>query len=143
MTLRSFALALATAALACVAIPAAAQIAPDDAGLGTKLGMAQRNDSGETGSVTMYRRGPQNTLVVIALFDEPAGRQQPAHVHRGRSCDALDPTPAFSLAPVVGGRSQTLLHLSESRLLSGNYVVNVHASLQNLPHYVSCGELYH
>jgi hypothetical protein len=46
------------------------------------------------------------------------------------------------LAPVINGVSKTLVHAPESKLLSGNYVVNVHLSPQNIPHYVSCGELH-
>ena len=119
-----------------------AQIDPDDSGLGTKRGMAQQNNSGEAGTVTLFRRGANSTLVVLSVTSVPAGRSQPAHIHRGHACDSLDPKPAFGLAPVVNGVSRTLVKMPEARLLSGNYVVNVHSSAQNLGRYVSCGELY-
>lgn len=128
------ALALSSAAFA--------QIGPDDSGSGTKRGISQQNNSGEPGSVTLFKRGEKSTLVVIDLAGEAAGKMQPAHIHRGHSCSTLDPKPAFGLAPVVNGISRTLVKVAESRLLSGNYVVNVHASAQNIPHYVACGELY-
>ncbi len=141
MSIRSFALAAATIAFA-LPVVAIAQIDPDDAGAGTKLGMAQQNNSGQPGTVTLFTRG-KNTLVVIALTGESQGRNEPAHIHRGKDCDSLDPKPAFGLAPVINGVSRTLVKAPESRLLSGNYVVNVHSSAQNITHYVSCGELYH
>jgi hypothetical protein len=121
---------------------ALAQIDPDDTGAGTKLGMAQQNNSGQTGTVTLFRRGPGATLVVVRLVSESHGRQEPAHIHRGRECDSIDPKPAFGLAPVVNGVSRTLVQAPETKLLSGNYVVNVHASSQNMDRYVSCGELH-
>jgi len=141
LSIRSFALAAATIAFA-LPVVAIAQIDPDDAGAGTKLGMAQQNNSGQPGTVTLFTRG-KNTLVVIALTGESQGRNEPAHIHRGKDCDSLDPKPAFGLAPVINGVSRTLVKAPESRLLSGNYVVNVHSSAQNITHYVSCGELYH
>jgi hypothetical protein len=124
------------------AAPTAAQIDPDDTGLGTKLGMQQQNNSGEVGTVTLYRRGPATTLVVLQLSSEPPGRSQPAHIHRGHSCSNPDPKPAYGLAPAINGLSRTLVEAPEAKLLSGNYVVNVHASSARLGHYVSCGELY-
>ena len=45
------------------------------------------------------------------------------------------------LSPVVNGRSETLVPAPSARLLSGNYVVNVHISARNFPHSVACGEL--
>lgn len=141
MKFRPFALAAAFATLALSNV-ALAQIDPDDSGTGTKLGLAQQNNSGQPGTVTLFTRGA-STLVVINLTGEAKGHTEPAHIHRGRDCDSLDPKPAFGLAPVVNGVSRTLVKAPESRLLSGNYVVNVHASGQNIKHYVSCGELYH
>lgn len=140
MSIRTFALVAAVAALA-LPLAARAQIDPDDSGAGTKLGMAQQNNSGQAGTVTLFRRGA-NTLVVVALTGEAQGRTEPAHVHRGHDCDSLDPKPAYGLAPVVNGVSRTLVKASADRLLSGNYVVNVHSSAQHLTNYVSCGELY-
>jgi hypothetical protein len=119
------------------------QIDPDDTGAGTKLGMAEQNNSGETGTVTLFRRGTGSTLVILDIHSEPPGRQQPAHIHRGHDCSSIDPKPAYGLAPVINGISKTLVHAPEGKLLSGNYVVNVHASTQQIGIYVSCGELYH
>jgi len=140
--IRTAALGAAVIAMAGFSVPARAQIAPDDSGSGTQLGMAQQNNSGEAGTVTLFRRGDRSTLVILNVSSEPPGRQQPAHVHRGHECSSIDPKPAYALAPLVNGISKTLVQASEDKLLSGNYVVNVHASAQNIAHYVSCGELY-
>ncbi len=139
---RSIALAAAFAGVLAMTGSAIAQIDPDDSGLGTKRGMAAQNNSGESGSITLFKRGEKTTLVVVNVVSEPAGRNQPAHIHRGHACDSLDPKPAFGLAPVVNGVSRTLVKVPEARLLSGNYVVNVHSSASNMTRYVSCGELY-
>jgi len=122
--------------------PAVAQIDPDDTGLGTKLGMQQQHNSGEVGTVTLYRRGSASTLVVLQIASEPPGRSQPAHIHRGRSCEASEPKPAYGLAPAINGVSRTLVEAPEAKLLSGNYVVKVDASSGLPGRYVSCGELY-
>ena len=139
---RSIALGAAFLSVLATTGAASAQIDPSDAGLGSQRGIAQQNNSGETGTVTLFARGEKTTLVVVALSEEARGKTQPAHIHRGHSCDALDPKPAFGLAPVVNGVSRTLVKLSKARLLSNNYVVNVHASAQHITRYVACGELY-
>jgi hypothetical protein len=143
MSFRVSTLGLAMAAFLGLAASggALAQIAPDDSGAGTRLGIQQLNNSGQVGQVTLFKRGP-NTLVVLRLQSVPAGRREPAHIHRGRDCTSFDPKPAFGLAPVVNNVSRTLVQYSEDKLLSGNYVVNVHASDRDLGHYVACGQLY-
>jgi hypothetical protein len=135
-----FAIASAFAFAACV-VPALAQIAPDDSGAGTQLGMSEQNNSGQTGFVTLFRRGPASTLVVIQLDSETPGRSEPAHIHRGPDCDSLDPKPVYPLAPVINGTSKTLVKAPEDKLLSGNYDVNVHSPVK-LSIYFSCGHLY-
>jgi hypothetical protein len=128
-------------ALVLTVVPALAQIAPDDSGAGTQLGMAQQNNSGQTGFVTLFRRGAASTLVVIRLDSELPGRSEPAHIHRGPDCDSLNPVPVYPLAPVINGISKTLVKAPEDKLLSGNYDVNVHSAAK-LSVYVSCGHLY-
>jgi len=142
MTIRSLALGLVmVATFGFHASGAWAQIAPDDTGAGTKRGIQSVNNSGQVGTVTLFRRG-KSTLVVLEIHSVPAGRIEPAHIHRGSSCDNIDPKPAFGLAPVVNGMSRTIVQYPEDKLLSGNYSVNVHASDKDLAHYVACGHLY-
>jgi len=127
-------------ALSC-ATRATAQIAPDDSGAGTRLGLSALNNSGQTGFVTLFRRGNGSTLVVIKVDSEPEGRAELAHIHRGSECDTIDPKPTYPLAPVINGNSKTIVAASEDKLLSGNYNVNVHSSLDPKI-YFSCGHLY-
>jgi hypothetical protein len=136
------------AAIAIAATPAFAQTAPSDADVdaGTKLGMRELNNSGQTGFVTLFSHGANETLVIVNIT-APTGSSEFAHIHRGHtqpgqenSCDNLDPRPAYVLHPVVNGRSATLVKAPEDKLLSGNYVINVHAQ-NDLTRYVSCGEL--
>ena len=134
--------AIVTALVLCMPAVAQAQIDPSDRGAGTKLGLAQRDNSGQVGTVSLYAHGTSATLVVVKLSSEPPGRREPATLHRGHSCDAFDARPAYELAPVAHGTSRTIVELPPDRLLSGNYVVNVHASEANPARYVSCGELY-
>jgi len=113
---------------------------------GTKLGMRELNNSGQTGFVTLFSHGTNETLVIVNVTSAD-GLTEFAHIHRGRtqagqenSCDNIDPKPAYVLHPVVNGRSATLVKAPEDKLLSGNYVINVHAQ-NDLTRYVSCGEL--
>ncbi len=136
-----------TAAALAFATPALAQIPPGDEGAGTKLGMHEQNNSGQAGEMTLFQHGPSETLVVLKV-SSAEGKMELAHIHRGHtqagqenSCDNLDPKPTYVLHPVVNGMSKTLVKASEDKLLSGNYVINVH-SQGNPAHYVSCGELY-
>jgi hypothetical protein len=143
MSFRSFGFALAMAATFCFAGAVQAQIAPGDTGAGVQLGMLEENNSGQVGDVTLFPRG-KSTLVVIHVQSEPAGHHEPAHVHRGHSvtCEDINPKPAFGLADVVNGVSRTIVQYPIDNLLSGNYSVNVHESMRNIAHYVSCGHLY-
>jgi hypothetical protein len=158
MSFRSLVLAAAGVATFGSASVARAQIDPDDTGLGTKLGMAEMNNSGEVGTVTLFDRGRNTTLVVLQLASEPPGRAQRAQIQRGRSCATREPRPAYGLAPAVDGLSRTLVQAPEGKLLSGNYVVAVsaagvragrsarvdagRAASAVATHDVSCGELY-
>ena len=81
--------------------------------------------------------------MVLNIKGAPAGHEL-SHIHRGKGCDdpvEINPTPAYALHDVVGGRSRTVVPVPEAKLLSGNYVVIVHANAKGVP-YVSCGQLY-
>ncbi len=119
---------------------------PSDNGDGIRRLLSQQNNSGELGSVTLFRMPNNKTRVVLNLKGAKPGTMQPAHIHRGRDCSNLDPKPAFPLTTVMtsesGGSSTTIVNAPIAKLLSGNYSVNVHASTTNIARYVSCGNLY-
>ncbi|HTV73018.1 MAG TPA: hypothetical protein VME66_04905 [Candidatus Acidoferrales bacterium] len=109
-------------------------------------GVQELNNSGEVGVVSLTPVGPNKTHVVIDLRSFP-DHPQPAQIHRGHSCDAFDPQPALVLHDVVDrtlhtGRSDTIVNFPVSRLLSGNYVVDIRISDTDRTHDVACGELY-
>ncbi len=115
---------------------------PIDTDSGFELGIAQQNNSGEIGTVTLYKsHSGARTLVVISMHGTPAGIAQPAHIHRG-TCDNLNPVPTWPLHNVVNGQSRTWLDVPREKILSGNYSVNVHRSTTNLKLYVACGHLF-
>jgi len=119
---------------------------PSDNGEGIRRLLSQQNNSGELGSVSLFRLPNNKTRVVLNLKGAKPGAMQPAHIHRGRDCNSLDPKPAFPLTTVMtsnsGGTSTTIVNAPIAKLLSGNYSVNVHASTTNVARYVACGNLY-
>ncbi len=120
---------------------AAAQSYPGDSGAGTERGIEQVNNSGQVGTVTLFRRDP-STRIQIALHGVRDGRSESVRLYRGRSCDDLQPRPTYFLADLRNGLSRSSVSLTEDRLLSGNYNVvvfsNNHAGAQT----VACGHLY-
>ncbi|MGH7715889.1 MAG: hypothetical protein ACREML_07815, partial [Vulcanimicrobiaceae bacterium] len=116
------------AAFLATALPVLAQMAPGDTGAGVQRGIQQLNQSGQVGSVTVFHGGA-SSRVVIDIHGEPAGRVEAAHIHRGKGCGPgqIDPTPVYALNNVVGGHSATSVKAPEDKLLSGNYVVIIHA----------------
>jgi FtsP/CotA-like multicopper oxidase with cupredoxin domain len=79
--------------------------------------------------------------VKIQVHNEPAGASEPAHIHQGR-CAKLNPAPWKALTNVVNGVSVTVIpHLTVADLKKAPYAINVHQSLANIKHYVSCGDL--
>lgn len=101
--------------------------------------LGQMNQSGETGSATLTPIG-NRTRVDIRITGEPAGADQPVHIHDG-ICSNLNPTPKWLLHDIVNGRSSTMVPVSLSLLLSGTYVINAHQSIHNMGTYVACGEI--
>jgi hypothetical protein len=120
---------------------ASAQPYPGDPGAGTERGVEQVNNSGQVGTVTLFRRDP-GTRIQIALHGVTDGRVESVRIYRGSSCDDLKPRPTYFLADLKNGVSRSSVGLTQDRLLSGNYNVvvfsNNHAGAQT----VACGHLY-
>jgi hypothetical protein len=131
------------AALFATAAPTFAQIAPSDTGAGTQRGTQEMNNSGQVGTVTLFRHG-STTEVVLNIKSAGSGPEA-ARIFRGKSCEALQANrgSAYTLSNVVNGRSRTRVNASGAKLLSDNYVVIVHAGTSGaaLQHEVSCGRL--
>jgi Cu/Zn superoxide dismutase len=141
------------AAFLATALPVLAQMAPGDTGEGVQRGVQQKDQSGQVGTVTLFGGG-SSTRVVLDMHGIPAGRVESAHIHRGKGCDPgqIDPKPVYPLGNVVSGHSSSTVNVSEDKLLSGNYVVIVHAGNMDTmkgmamskaaEKYMSCGYLY-
>jgi hypothetical protein len=120
---------------------ASAQSYPGDPGVGDARGMEQVNNSGQVGTVTLFRRD-SNTRIFVELHGVPDGRVESVRIYRGPSCDDLQPRPTYFLADLRNGVSRSSVSLSEDRLLSGNYNVVVFSNNHVGAQAVSCGHLY-
>src|SRR5262249_29202615 len=99
-----------------------------------------QNSSGESGTATLTKAGPNQTKVVLDVKGAPSGASQPVHIHKG-SCSKLDPKPAYPLSPVVNGKSETTVNASLDSLETGGFAINGHKSAQDVATYVFCGAL--
>jgi hypothetical protein len=132
--------ALAIALLATTA--ASAQSYPDDPGVGVERGVEQVNNSGQVGTVTLFRRGAATSVIVDLKGTEP-GRVQSVRIYRGPSCDDLGTSgPAYFLSDMRNGRSGSNVKAPESKLLSGNYSLVVFSSNTAGARATACGHLY-
>ncbi|PZR58322.1 MAG: hypothetical protein DLM50_04215 [Candidatus Meridianibacter frigidus] len=102
------------------------------------INMGAQSGSKQTGTATI-KGAPGGIWVKVAVFNEPKGARQPAHIHLG-TCQKLNPAPWKPLSNVVNGTSVTTIKgVSVDQLKHGKYAINVHASAANLKKYVSCG----
>jgi len=124
-------LALALVLLMCMTSLA---VAADSAA--TKL--ESQNDSGESGTATLTRAGDNQTRVILEVEGAPSG-PQPVHIHRG-TCAKLDPRPAYPLAPLVNGKSETTVKTSLDSLQKGGYAISGHQSSRDSSN-VFCGDI--
>jgi hypothetical protein len=100
--------------------------------------LTPQNNSGESGTAVLTDAGPK-TKVVVEIKGAPAGVGQPLHVHKG-TCAQLDPKPAWGLATLTGGKSETTIDVPIGDLRKG-YAINGHKSAQEASTYVFCGNI--
>ena len=131
------------AALFATTVPTFAQMAPSDKGAGTERGTQEMNNSGQVGTVTLFRHG--STTEVVLNVKSTSSQREAARIFRGKSCEALQANrlSAYTLSDVVNGHSRTMVNGRAQSSLR-NYVVIVHAGTSGkaLQHEVSCGRLY-
>jgi hypothetical protein len=138
--MKRFAAALALALLTTAG--ASAQSYPDDQGLGTERGIEQVNNSGQVGTVTLFRRGAATRVVVDLKGTEP-GRAQSVRLYRGKSCEEFDPgPPVYFLTDMRNGASNSTVKAAEEKLMSGNYNLVVFSSNAKGAPATACGHLY-
>jgi hypothetical protein len=132
----SFLTALLAAALA---VPALAQIDPNDTGAGLVRGLESMNSSAQVGEVRIQRGSGTPTLTLDVKGT--AGHPEAVTLNRGKDCSALEATPQMVLGSLSNGRLHATSPLPADRLLSGNYNAVVH---NNTPtsRPVACGHIY-
>ena len=121
-----------------VAAVLAASAAAEAAGPVT-VALTPQNGSSESGTATLTEEGTK-TKVTVAVKGAPAGVPQPLHVHKG-TCAQLDPKPAYGLAALTDGKSETTIDVSLAALQAGGFAVNGHKSAQEVSTYVFCGNI--
>lgn len=102
------------------------------------MNMAPLNGSRQNGTARLNQSG-RNVIIKIAIFNEPKGAAQAAHIHRG-TCARLNPAPYKPLKSVVNGTSVTALSMNVRSLKRGQFAINVHDA-KNPKRYVSCGDI--
>ncbi|HMA36927.1 MAG TPA: hypothetical protein VKY74_20905 [Chloroflexia bacterium] len=125
-------------ALVALAFGPAAQVRA--AGKVVRITLIDENGSGEDGSAQLTDQGDGTTKVELLMMNAPDGAVQPAHIHKG-TCTTLDPTPAYPLNDVTGGKSTTIVKVALATLLAEHYAINVHKSATEIASYISCGTL--
>lgn len=104
------------------------------------INMGAQNGSKQNGTATI-KGVTGGVLVKVAVFNEPKGASEPAHIHAG-TCAKLNPAPWKPLSNVVNGTSVTMVKgVTVDQLKASHYAINVHASAADLKKYVSCGDL--
>jgi Cu/Zn superoxide dismutase len=101
--------------------------------------LTPQSNSGESGTATLSEQGPK-TKVVVAVNGQPAGVPQPLHIHKG-TCVQLDPKPAYGLATLTNGKSETTVDVPLATLQAGGFAINGHKSAQDVKTYVLCGNI--
>lgn len=104
------------------------------------IAIREENASGESGKAVIVADGGK-TRVTLELSGAPRGGvEEPAHLHAG-VCGELKEVK-YSLEPVKGGRSETVLAVAFRDLLTQwPLAVGVHRSADELQTFVACGEL--
>ncbi len=121
---------------------ASAQSYPGDPGVGTERGIEQVNNSGQVGTLTLFRHSATTSVVVDIKGTEP-GRVQSVRIYRGPSCDDLGTAgPAYFLNDLRDGRSVSSVKAPEEKLLSGNYNLVVFSANKAAARATACGHLY-
>ena len=106
---------------------------------GLTVQLNEQNGSGESGTATFTINDDGTTHVALQVTGGGTD-PQPAHIHEG-TCDDLDPQPAYPLADVVNGSSETDVNISLDDLTLSSYAVNVHKSAEEVDMYVACGDI--
>ncbi len=113
-------------------------ITPEPDARQLKLTFTELNDSGVTGTTTLFDAGDR-TIVDIDV--QNTGADHPAHIHKG-TCGQLDGQPAYTLASVhEDGKSRSVVDASLDDLVAGGYAIDLHLSPADLGTLIDCVDI--
>ncbi len=92
---------------------------------------------GQIGTATLTSDGITTTVQIDVA--PTTGELQPIHIHVGK-CDDVG-SVLHALQNVVNGKSVTTINRSLDEILTGEVLVNVHASYTDASNYTACGQL--
>jgi len=102
------------------------------------LDFTELNDSGVTGTATLYAAG-ERTIVELTLED--TGEDHPAHIHAG-TCDDIQPEPEYNLQNIgESGTGTSLVDAPLDELIDGDYVIDLHLAANQLGTLIVCAEI--
>jgi hypothetical protein len=103
-----------------------------------ELTLQELNDSGVSGTATLYDAG-ERTIVVIDA--EGTGENHPSHIHAGR-CDNLTPNVGYPLENVSGDEPTTsVIDVALDNLLANEFAVDLHLAPNELGTLIACAEI--
>jgi hypothetical protein len=119
--------------------------APASADGPTQFRISAENGSGEVGSATIWQGAPgtDEIIVVVKMSGAPRDVAQPVHIHQG-TCAKLNPKPAYPLATLQDGRSESKIKgVTLADLEKNDFAINIHKSGKpaEIGTYVACGNL--
>lgn len=135
--MKKVAFLLVVALMALVAMPGGSALAQSDT---MTISLMEENGSGQYGAAALVAVDGDTTAVAVNITGG-SSVAQPAHIHRGQCGPTLDPKPAYPLKSLTDGKSETIVEVGLSELMSGNYAINIHKSGPEASVYVSCGNL--
>ena len=115
--------------------PTSTTVIVEETGGRITVALAERNDSGQSGSATLTGTGDQTEVVIDAI----PGISGIQHLHNG-SCDELGAMVHDLGTLGADGTSTTLVEASLESLLAGDFVINLHDK-SNAGIYTSCGAI--
>lgn len=92
---------------------------------------------GQIGSAILTSDGATTTVEID--IGPIIGEAQPIHIHVGTCGDVG--SVLHALQNVINGKSMTTINLSLDEILTGDVLVNVHASYADSSNYTACGQL--
>lgn len=102
------------------------------------LELREFNDSGVSGTATLYDAGDRT---IVEIDAENTGENHPSHIHAGR-CDDLTPEVAYPLQNVrADGKATSVVDVSLSELLASEFSVDMHLAPTELGTLIACAEI--